>query len=48
MFIIDIGCVLVNDLPRLQIFTSIKHENKLYSPKFFNIFLRTKCEFEYS
>ena len=48
MLIIDISCVLVNELPRLQIFTSTKHKNKLYSPKFSNIFLRTQCEFEYT
>ena len=39
MLTINIGCVLVNELPGLQIFTSIKHENKLYSTKFSDIFL---------
>ena len=48
MVTIDIGCILVNELSRLQICTSMKDENMLYSIKFSNIFLRTQLEFEYS
>ena len=48
MVTIDIGCILVNELSRLQIFTSMEDENMLYSIKFSNIFLRTQLEFEYS
>ena len=48
MVTIDIGCVLVNDLSRLQIFTSIKDQNMLHSLKLCNIFLRTQLDFEYS
>ena len=43
-----VGCVLVNELPRLRIFTSLKDQNMLHSLKFSNIFLRTQLEFEYS
>ena len=39
MVTIDIGCVLVNELSRLLIFTAIKDQNMLYSLKFSNIFL---------
>ena len=28
---IDIGCVLVNELSRLQIFTSVKDQNAIFS-----------------
>ena len=48
MVTIDIGCVVVNELFRLQSFTSMKDQNMMYSLKFSNIFLRTKLEFEYS
>ena len=48
MVTIDIGCILVNELSRLQIFTSMEDENMLYSIKFSIIFLRTQLEFEYS
>ena len=48
MVTIDIGCILVNELSRLQICTSMKDENMLYSIKFSNIFLITQLEFEYS
>ena len=34
MFTIDIGCVLVNELSRLQIFTSVKDQNAIFF-KFF-------------
>ena len=45
---IDLGCVIVNELSRFQIFTSIKDQNMLHSLKVFNVFLRTQLEFEYS
>ena len=30
MFTIETGCVLVNDLSRLQVFTSIKDQNAVF------------------
>ena len=47
MFNIDIGCVLINALSRLQIFTSVKDQDAVLF-KVFQYFLRTQLEFENS
>ena len=46
MFTINIGCVVVNELSRIQIFTSVKDQNAI-SLKISNIYLRTQLEFEH-
>ena len=48
MVTIDIGCVLVNELSRLQIFTAYKRSKYAALLKVSNIFLRTQLEFQYS
>ena len=48
MVTIDIGCVLVNELSRLQIFTAYKRSKYAAVLKVSNIFLRTQLDFEYS
>ena len=48
MVTIDIGCVLVNELSRLQVFTAYKRSKYAALLKVSNIFLRTQLEFQYS
>ena len=47
MFTINIGCVVVNELSRLQLFTSIKDQDTVFL-KVFQYFLRIQLEFENS